>query len=260
MLPARPEASNDEDGLIVQQHFGFGKVVFLGLESTWRWRFRVGDHYHHRFWGQLMRWAVSDPFLPEGNRYVRFGSKVPIYRHDQEVELLARLGEETALPKTAALKVIRRRDGKPDEIAAVVTLAPQPQRPRMLEGKVKQLPAGNYRLELDIPELKDKLAELKQAAGESHGFTVTPPENGEQVDLATDWELLQNLAQTSGGQLFTAADAHRLPDILAGQVQRKETRSEARPWQDLPLAGWILGVLILFLTAEWSLRKVVGLP
>ena len=174
--------------------------------------------------------------------------------------MLARLGEETPLPQTAALRVIRQRDGKPDETAAVATLAPQPQRPRMLEAKVKQLPAGNYRLELDIPELKDKVADLRQANGESHGFTVTPPENGEHVDLATNWELLQNLAQTSGGQLFTAADANRLPDVLAGQVQRKETRTEQRPWQDLPLAGWILGVLILFLTVEWSLRKLVGLP
>jgi hypothetical protein len=254
------DKDGETDGIIVHQHYGFGKVVFLGLESTWRWRYRVGDHYHHRFWGQLMRWAVSDPFLPDGNRYVRFGSKAPAYRHDQEVELLARLGEETALPEAAALKVIRQREGKPDEIAALVQLAPQSQRPRMLEGNVKQLPAGNYRLELDIPELKDKLADLKDQSAEAHGFTVTPPENGEQVDLATNWELLQSLAQTSGGQLFTAADADRLPELLASQVQRKETRTEERPWQDLPLAGWILSVLILFLTLEWSLRKLAGLP
>ena len=89
---------------------------------------------------------------------------------------------------------------------------------------------------------------------------MTPPENGEHVDLATNWELLQSLAQSSGGQVFTAADAERLPEVLASRVERKETRTEARPWRDLPLAAWILGVLILFLTLEWSLRKVVGLP
>jgi hypothetical protein len=257
---ANAATEEDTGGVIVQQHYGFGKVVFLGLESTWRWRYRTGDHYHHRFWGQLLRWAVSDPFLPDGNRYVRFGSKAPVYRHDQEIELLARLGEETVIPKKAALKVIRQRDGKPDETAAIVELAAQPQRPRLLEGKIKQLPPGNYRLELDIPELRDKLADLDKDAAQVHGFTVTPPENGEHVDLATNRELLQSLAQTSGGRLFTAADAQRLPDLLESQVQRKETRSEDRPWQDLPLAGWILAVLIVLLTLEWSLRKVAGLP
>jgi hypothetical protein len=43
-------------------------------------------------------------------------------------------------------------------------------------------------------------------------------------------------------------------------VQRREIRTEERPWQDLPLAGWVLGTLIGLLTIEWSLRKLAGLP
>ena len=35
-----------------------GKVLFVGLDSTWRWRYKAGDTYHHRFWGQLVTdWA-----------------------------------------------------------------------------------------------------------------------------------------------------------------------------------------------------------
>jgi hypothetical protein len=207
-----------------------------------------------------MRWAVSDPYLPQGNRFVRFGAKSPVYRHDQEVELLLRLGEEAALPTSVKMKVVRQRQGQPEETAAEVTLAPQEKRPRQWEGKLKQLPPGSYRLVVDAPELKDKLADEGGEAGKHHGFTITPPESAEHADLATNWELLEVMAQASGGRVFTAAQADHLPDILSRQVQRRETRTESRPWQDLPLAGWVLAGLIALLTMEWALRKLAGLP
>src|SRR5262249_30983897 len=54
-------------GLIVRQNYGFGRVLFVGLDSTWRWRYKTGDTYHHRFWGQAIRWAASDKPLVAGN-------------------------------------------------------------------------------------------------------------------------------------------------------------------------------------------------
>ena len=61
-------AREKEQALLVQQGYGRGQVLFVGLDSTWRWRFKVGDKYHHRFWGQLVRWAASDKLLEGGNR------------------------------------------------------------------------------------------------------------------------------------------------------------------------------------------------
>src|SRR5437868_5360782 len=78
------------NALMVRQNFGFGRVVFVGLDSTWRWRFKNGDTYHHRFWGQVIRWAATDKPLVTGNEYVRFGTREPIYRAGQEIELVVR--------------------------------------------------------------------------------------------------------------------------------------------------------------------------
>ena len=61
--------------LVLLQNYGFGKVLFVGIDSTWRWRYRVGDHYHHLFWGQLLRWTGADPWLAEGSGKVRFGTR-----------------------------------------------------------------------------------------------------------------------------------------------------------------------------------------
>src|SRR5262249_19334225 len=80
-----------ENGLIVRLNYGFGKVLLVGLDSTWRWRFKKGDEYHHRFWGQVIRWAASAP-LPAGNDRVRYGTPEPAYGPGQKIDVLARLG------------------------------------------------------------------------------------------------------------------------------------------------------------------------
>ena len=58
--------------LIAHQHAGAGQVLWIGVDSTWRWRHRVGDQYHHRFWGQITRWAAKFK-ARAGNEHVRFG-------------------------------------------------------------------------------------------------------------------------------------------------------------------------------------------
>lgn len=272
-LPKPKEATADPAGLVLQQPYGFGKVLYIGIESTWRWRYRVGDLYHHRFWGQLMRWAVSDPWLPEGNRFVRFGAKAPIYRHDQEVEVAVRVGENAApiVPTTARMKLLRRQ-GDTEELVAAVPLIQDEQRSRQWTGKVKQLPPGHYRLAPDIPELRTQLAEAPlgevkpgevppgdKTAGR-HGFTVLPPEEGELIDVATNWDLLHALAEQTHGRLFTAEDIGELPDLLARQVAHKDTRHEQRIWRDAPMVWWALAALLGLLTAEWIIRKLAGLP
>jgi hypothetical protein len=141
-----------------------------------------------------------------------------------------------------------------------VPLVQDEHRSKQWGGKIKQLPPGHYRIELDIPELRSKLAELPPGDKTVHGFTVLPPEDGELIDVATNWDLLQALAEQTQGRLFTAEDAEQLPSLLARQVERKETRREDRVWQDEPMVWWVLGVLLSVLTLEWILRKLAGLP
>ena len=48
--------------LLAIQRVGTGKVMFLGVEGTWRWRKAVGDRYHYRFWATAVRWMVRKRF------------------------------------------------------------------------------------------------------------------------------------------------------------------------------------------------------
>jgi hypothetical protein len=263
--------------LIVRQNYGFGRVLLVGLDSTWRWRYKAGDAYHHRFWGQLVRWAASDKLLPAGNRHVRFGSRDPVYRQGKEVAVVVRL--EDAVPPlppgaVAAVRIFRRTaDGK-EEPAALVELARGERQPRLLEAEVRDLPPGQYRIELHIPDLAEKLkeppeAETNEKAQRRDQFTVLPAEGGETVELATNWTLLESLAAAGKGRVVTPENADRLVELLTRRVETRERRDEEKLWQDAsdlqrgrdqPLVWVTLGVFLLLLTVEWVGRKLAGLP
>lgn len=54
--------------LLVTQPYGNGKVLFMGIDSAWRWRKDVEDKYHYRFWGQVARWMSYRRNMAAGER------------------------------------------------------------------------------------------------------------------------------------------------------------------------------------------------
>lgn len=260
---ARKRDGAADAGLIVRQNYGFGRVLYVGLDSTWRWRFKVGDVYHHRFWGQGIRWAAADKALVAGNEQIRFGTREPVYRIGQEVELLVRLGEEVPPLRPdalAGLRVVRQLGDGKDEAVALVPLTRRDAQPRVLEGRLRDLPPGSYAVELAIPELADRIRDAIGSEGKPDRFratfTVAMPESTEMVELAVNLPLLTELATKSGGQVIPVEEAARIVEYLDQQSVPLEHRSENKLWQ-----WW--GTLVLFLgllTAEWVLRKWAGLP
>ncbi len=253
-----------ESALIARHNYGFGRVLYVGLDSTWRWRYKVGDTYHHRFWGQAIRWAAADKPLVTGNAYVRLGTPQPVYRQGQEVELTVRVNDEAGPLKPDLLAGARvlRLDGPKEQAVAMVTLARRPGQPRVLTGTLRDLPPGQYGVELVIPDLADKLLTPESPPSERAGkplratFTLLPPDSRESVDLETKWPLLEDLAATSGGRVFTPEDAGELANLLAQQTVQHTEHHEQRLWQ-----SWVvLALVVLLLTLEWGARKWAGLP
>ena len=268
VLLAPSESKDDADtGILVQQNYGFGRVLFLGLDSTWRWRFRVGDVYHHRFWGQLARWSAAEKLLPAGNRFVRYGPREPVYAEGQEAELAVRLSETLPPLKNIAearAKLYRQNADSAEELIAVIPLAVNPRQANLLEAKVRDLSPGTYRMELDIPHYRAELAEPpdeKDAPVRGRDlFRVLPRESSELVDLSTNWNVMQSLAERSDGKLYTAETVEEILERLERRIERKESRDESRPWQDAPWVWWLLGLLVGLLTAEWGWRRWLDLP
>src|SRR5262249_32817873 len=160
---ARPRSDPkqaEEQAVIVRQNYGHGQVLFIGLDSTWRWRFKEGDTYHHRFWGQVVRWAGSDRLLVTGNDNLRFGTARAAYTHGEDVDVVVRFEEKGFRQLPASCEIVARmiRLGpNGEELAALVPL--EGSGGRVLHGRVSTLPAGTYAVELEIadPNLAGKL-------------------------------------------------------------------------------------------------------
>ncbi|MFK7850424.1 MAG: hypothetical protein AB8D78_05540 [Akkermansiaceae bacterium] len=58
--------------LLVTKTAGSGKVLYMGIDSAWRWRKGVEDLYHYRFWGQVARWMSYQRNMAAGQRVRMF--------------------------------------------------------------------------------------------------------------------------------------------------------------------------------------------
>jgi hypothetical protein len=257
-----PGAWEKEHALVAWHNVGFGRVLFVGIESTWRMRLRVGDALHHRLWGQVLRWAASDQALIVGNSTVRFGPRRAIVPQGEDVEIAARwLDAKNPLkPNTpAAVRVVRPVAGKPDEAVATVPLTRPESRPRELAAQLHGLPPGEYAVELAIPDRANDLTTSGPngvMAPLRAWFRVTPRESAELSDLSCDIPLLEEIAAKSGGRVFVAEEAAELAPLLASRSVTRDVEHEWRLAESWPT----LIVLLVLLGFEWAMRKWAGLP
>jgi len=239
-----------QNGLIVQHYVGNGQVIWLGLESTWRWRYLVGDLYHHRFWGQFMRWAVSFK-AAAGNEIVKLGLREGVIRAGQPAVIQARWDQRflTKNPKFSAQTIIERQGGGP-VFQQTLDLVPHPGSRLLFEAQALNLPAGEYKIRLASPDLPPG-QELPETT-----LIVNAELTPELQDVSSNRSLLEQIATTTGGEFLYLNELDRLPAIFQKNVQTERIREE------IPLySHWL--VLLLFsgiAMSEWVLRKWNGLP
>jgi hypothetical protein len=240
-----------QNAILVHQYLGGGQVLWIGIDSTWRWRHRVGDKYHHRFWGQLARWAAEFK-ASAGNEFVRFGPERPTLEVGEDAVLRARWDENflRRFPDLKARVEIARAGAEADQPVMTVDLLPSETRPLVHEGRAVSLGSGEYRARLVVDN-----AHLG-AEPVVAGLTVTERVTSELSELAANRDLLQQLADVTGGRLFLPDELDQLPELFSGVSEKTTHREEIALWDH-----WL--TLLLFcglLTTEWVLRKLNGLP
>ncbi len=157
----RSRSDSASDGVVIAaQPYGLGKVLWVGTDATWRWRYRAGDAYHHRFWGQVVRWAASGK-LAAGNALVRFGPDRPKVPEGESVRLQARFADGVPgvgpelLAVARVFKAVAQKGGAPKpggDALAVIPLQSVPGQPRTFAANAPALPAGRYIIRLDVPD------------------------------------------------------------------------------------------------------------
>jgi hypothetical protein len=240
-----------ENAVVVHQFLGSGQVLWIGIDSTWRWRHRVGDEYHHRFWGQLSRWA-ADFKATAGNEFVRFGPERPTIELGEDALFRARWTEQflRRFPNLKARVEVTPVDDPDESPIMTVDLTPTETRPMVHEGRAAGLDSGEYRIRLIVEN-----ADLGEADLVSE-IAVTERVTTELSELTANRDLLQQIADATGGRLFFPDQLDELPALFEGVKETEQVRDEISLWDH-----WL--TLLLFCTlmgTEWVLRKLNGLP
>lgn len=232
--PARENAP-----LLVAGYYPEGRTLFLAIESTWRWRKRFQDRYHHRFWHNALRWLALGRLRSQDRKH-QIESMEPSYNLDEAVVVEARvLDDDFAPSELPQVPVQWQTPGRPIE-----TLEMQP-----IEGN-----PGHYRLRRNVERVG-----TYQVWMESNGtrlasteFEVRMPSR-ETRDPSPDPENLRAIANLTQGAAITLADLPKLVDQFPGGEERRlPVASELTDtWDRLSTLLLALGLFSL----EWILRK-----
>ena len=99
--------------LICLQYAGAGKVLFHAVDSTWRWRYRVGDVFFARYWIQTIRYLSRAKLLGK-DRSAELMTDRREYRRGETVLVRARFTDERQAPAEddGVTIVLEQQDGK----------------------------------------------------------------------------------------------------------------------------------------------------
>jgi len=267
VLATRSGSDSASDGVVIAaQPYGLGKVLWVGTDATWRWRYRVGDAYHHRFWGQVVRWAAAGK-LAAGNALVRFGPDRPKVPEGESVRLQARFADGVPGVGPELLAVARvfkavtqtQMGGAPKpagDALAVIPLQSVVGQPRTFAATAPALTAGRYIVRLDVPQLAPSVKDYGAGSAPEAAMEIVERTPSELVELSASRDPLDRLAAATGGRVFTPEETGQIPPLLRRRATVKTQTEETTLW-DRP---WSLGLFFAVLTLEWVLRKRAGLP
>lgn len=229
--------------LMATQFYGPGRTVFIGFDSTYRWRY-LHEEYFDGFWARLIDRVGRSKVL--GGRYpFTLATDKTAYRVGDRVTVRAELLENSA--EAAAIGELRGEVERGADTAQPLAFEPQADDPSVLEASFTATEAGAYTVRVVPGAAAELEAGLRPA---TLAFRVEPPQ-AERDSPTLDRPLLEELARASGGSVLAIAQRGKLADAFrTHQVTRTlEYRDEV--W-DAPI---VCGGVMLLLTLEWLLRK-----
>lgn len=241
-----------DSAVIVHQYYGFGQVMWIGVDSTWRWRHRTGDKYHHRFWGQLGRWAARNR-SSAGNDFVRFGPARTDISQGEDAVIKARFVQQYIKQHPdlkASAEVYRLDEEDVRTLFTTVDLMVKPSRPLSYEGRAVGLPSGRYRLKLLVEGADAQAGELEAP------LYVQEQATPELSNLSSNRELLVQMANLSDGQFFMPDQIPELLKKIRDPLAERVVRQEVELWDQ----WWLMVLVFGLMTTEWVTRKLNGLP
>jgi len=227
--------------LLVTTTAGTGKVLYLGIDSAWRWRRGVEDLYHYRFWGQVARWMSYQRKMAEGER-LRFFLNPATPQPGTTLTLNANAYDEFGVP----LK---------DGTVTVDVTNPQ--------GEIRRIDMapsdggfGAFFSSFDVT-LPGEYTFVAKSSASSESVTTKVLVQGqslEKIGQPARGDVFEELASITQGSVTSTADLPSLIESLANL----RPRSPIVKSQPLQFTWWWLLTFTAIASAFWIARKWDG--
>lgn len=230
--------------LVVHMRYGAGQIIYVATDEIWRWRYGRGEDFTEQFWVQIIRMLGRETLTGAAQRLAL--SVAPRRAETgQPVRLDVRLLDAQLIEagRSAVTAVIETTEG---ETVAEVQLSSVENAEDHFAATYLLDRAGDYRVRIPMAANVGLAAEAP--------LEIYAPDD-EMRRPETDHDLLAELSEATGGQVLTAADLDRLPELLPNRSVRTLNPLTERIW-DTPL---VFIVALVLLTMEWIGRKIVRL-
>ena len=243
--------------------FGRGRVALLATDETWRWAFGGFASEHDRFWRQLILWSAQRDRLREGELAVRPERKRLSQHESLDFTLAYRPASESNPNEFTAAASVITPDGR--EISTALTrldAAVSESGDLRFTGSFTETGIeGDYRIRATVRKSAagDESESGDQSAAESSAESrfLVFARNPELDNPVASRSVMANLAEVTGGR---AVEPDDFADLLRELAEKKESLIETREirrtlYDTLP----VFILFLIFLTAEWFLRKHWGM-
>jgi hypothetical protein len=228
--------------LIVTKPAANGKVLYMGIDSAWRWRRGVEDLYHYRFWGQVARWMSYQRNMASGQRIRLFytperplpGGNVTLNANAFDPNGAPLQDGTVAIDITSPTGRTQRIDLQKNESAWGA-----------FAGRFKVDLPGEWKLRASVTGAEDKPVETT---------LVVQGVDLEKTGQPSRPEVLEEMAKVAKGRVIQ-------PDQLASLIKEIAALPEPRPLENrIPLwTDWrVITALIALLALFWTGRKLSG--
>ena len=228
--------------LLVTSRAGNGKVLFMGIDSAWRWRRGVEDLYHYRFWGQVARWMSYQRNMAAGER-VRLYFTPERPSPGDSVTLNANAFEENGAPLQGGHVLIDLT--APDGNVRRFELAKSDDAWGAFSGRFKITMPGVWKINARTSQSDEGAATTKVIA---QGTQIEKTGHPARPDV------LAELSSVSRGTVVTAA---QLDELAQKIYDLPEPRPQVIP-EPLAFNPYIAACLVGLLAFFWIGRKLNG--
>ena len=221
---------------IVYHSYGKGTVLFMGFDSTWRWRKEFGDRYFRDFWGKAVQFLGLPHLLNEAAQSVILIGSPDCYV-GKKIDIRARVSNNDFSAYIGPNVKVSIKDS--NEAIKTVEMYPIVGRKGMYRVDYVPETAGELRLEI-LSKFNAKPVDIR-----------VMNQQKEFLDSEMNKKLLTKISETTNGEFFDLKNADDLLTTLMKNRPKRQINISVTLWDSVLM----LILILIVLTAEWVMRK-----